>query len=159
MHLTAIEEAPRADVVPLDELADRIEREIDRLERLRHRQDAAGSPLLPQEIRRELRFLRQLSAGLACGSPGTVWHDRAGFGSVLLARDRGGRDRFYKLVTQRLDPLDASQLSLSSELGRALVGRRPGEAVEGSGRDGAGRLRILTLRTLPERLRIPPRGV
>jgi len=158
MYVTAIEEAPRADVVPLDELADRLEREIDQLERMRRHPGAATTPLLPQEIQRELRFLRQLAAGLACAHPGTVWHDRAGFGPVLVARDPGGRDRFYKLVTQRLDPLDAAQVSLSSELGRALLGKRVRDEVDATEGNAARRLRILTLRTLPERLRVPRRA-
>ena len=158
MYVTAIEEAPHGEVVPVEEIADRLEREIDQLERMRRQPHAAATPLLPQEILRELRFLRQLSAGLACAHPGIVWHDRAGFGSVLVARDQGGRDRFYKLITQRLDPLDAAQVSLSSELGRALLGRRVRDEVETTERNAARRLRILTLRTLPERLRIPRRA-
>jgi hypothetical protein len=155
MYTTLIEQAPRGEVVPLDEVADRLEREIDGLERMRRQ---VHPPLLPQEIQRELRFLRQLTAGLACSHPGTVWHDRAGFGSVLVARDDAGRERFYKLVSQRLDPLDAAQVSLSSELGRALLGKRVRDAVETTEGNVARRLRILTLRTLPERLKMPRRA-
>ena len=163
MYMTAIDDELVAGAAALDELTERLDREIDYLERMR-RESRVGTmlargvrgsgrvPLLPQEIRRELQFLRQLAAGLACTDPGTVWEHRAGFGSVILARDvASGRDRFYKLVARRLDPLDAAQVALDSELGRAFLGQRAGDEVEGP--DGR-RLRIVMVKTLPERLRL-----
>ena len=148
--LTAlIEEAADGAIARLDALSNRLAGEIERLERAR-RQGSAR--LLPQEIRRELRFLRQLADGLASTHPGTVWYDRAGYGSLLLARDEAGRERFHKLVSRRLDPLDAAQVPLGSALGRALFGRRAGDVVEVRDATGARRLRIVTLKTLPRRL-------
>ena len=170
MYMTAIGWEHGGGVVSLHEVAERLDREIDYLERMR-RESRVGTmaargvrgsgpaPLLPQEIGRELQFLRQLAAGLACTDPGTIWSDRAGFGSVVLARDiASGRDRFYKLVARRLDPLDAAQVALASELGRAFLGRRAGEEVDTGTGAGARRLRIVTVKTLPERLRLTPRG-
>jgi transcription elongation GreA/GreB family factor len=162
MYVIALEGEPQSRMVSLDELADRLDREIDHLERLRSQARKASSPadrqrapLLPQEIQRELQFLRQLSAGLACGDPGPIWYDRVGYGTVLLARDLGtGRERFYKIMMHRLDPLDLAQVTLSSDLGQAFHGRRAQEEVETDERCGRTRLRIMTLKTLPERLRM-----
>ena len=162
MQMTMMEERATGEEVMLEELTERLDGEIGRLERMRRRVrsgEAGPTALSPQEIQRELQFLRQLRAGLACSHPGSVWYDRAGFGSVVHAREESGRERFFKLVSQRLDPLDAAQVSLGSELGQALLGRRPREQVwvgEGSRRR---RVRIATLKTLPSRLRMPaPRG-
>ena len=166
MYMTAIDMEQEGGVASLDEVAERLDREIDHLERMRREtrvgtmgargvRGSGPAPLLPQEIRRELQFLRQLAAGLACTDPGTIWRDRAGFGSVVLARDLvSGRDRFYKLVARRLDPLDAAQVALDSELGRAFLGRRAGDEVETFDGAGARRLRIVLVKTLPERLRL-----
>lgn len=154
--LTAlIEETADGAIARLDDLSDRLAREIEQLERVRRQ----GSPSLqPQEVERELRFLRQLAAGLACSHPGTVWFDRAGFGSVLLSRDEAGRGRFHKLVSHRLDPLDAAQVPLGSDLGRALFGRRPRDVVAVRDAAGTRSLRIVTLKTLPRRLRMVAPG-
>ena len=157
MHALAIERETPAGTVSLADLAERLDREIHHLERLPARGAGGGAPapLLPQEIRRELRFLRQLAAGMACADPGPVWLDRAGFGSVLLVRDlHRGRDHFRKLVTHRVDPLDLAQRSLSTETGRALSGRRPGDEVEMADGGRTARWRVLTLTTLPARLRM-----
>ena len=149
MQTALIEEAVDGAIAPLDALSERVTREIERLERGLQRGSAT---LLPQEIRRELRFLRQLAGGLASTHPGTVWYDRAGYGSLLLSRDEAGRERFHKLVSRRLDPLDAAQVALGSAFGRALFGRRAGDVVEVRNAAGPRRLRIVTLKTLPRRL-------
>lgn len=159
-----VEGGHACESVPLIDVSDRLEREIDHLERLRSRTENSSTPvsgtravqLLPHEIRRELLFLRQLSAGLACGNPGPIWHDRVGYGTVLLARDMNtGTERFYKIVMHRLNPLDLAQVSLSSDVGRALHGSRRQDELEVVDRYGRTRLRLLTLKTLPQRLGMP----
>jgi transcription elongation GreA/GreB family factor len=65
-----------------------------------------------------------------------------------------GRDRFYKLVARRLDPLDAAQVALDSTLGRAFLGRRVGDEVEMLDGAGTRRLRIVMIKSVPERLRL-----
>lgn len=113
----------------------------------------------PHELLRELRFLRQLCQAMNAAPPDGIRYDRAGFGSLVLARDVvSGRDRFYKLVSGPLDPLDAAQVALESPLGRALAGRRPHDEVHVDGRRHGARLRVVTLKTLPQRLRIPEPG-
>lgn len=157
------------DAISPDDLRSRLREEIARLGRaldagepVEAEPGAPGRerrvvPVGPLEIRRELRFLRQLARALDEGEPGQIWYDRAGLGSVLFVRDGvSGRERFYKLVAGPLHALDASQVSLDSALGRALRGRRRGHEVWVDGPVRRRRLRILTLKTLPRRLGMEP---
>src|SRR5690606_24109650 len=130
------------DAVSPDDLSIRLRDEIARLRRaLETREPVEADPTLPArvgrilpvgplEIRRELRFLGQLSRALEQEEAGPVWYDRAGRGSVLFVRDGlSGHERFYKLVGGAPHALDASQIPLDSPLGRALRGKRRGYEV------------------------------
>lgn len=159
---------PGESVVPRGELRERLREEIGRLERALEsgmpvEREPGGRgrvlPVGPAEIRRELRFLRQVAEALGEGEgePDPVWYDRAGLGSVLFVQDtRSGYERVYRLVGEPLHPLDAGQVALRSAAGRSFRGRRRGEAVWVDGPHRRRHLRIVTLRTLPRRLGLEP---
>jgi len=58
-------------------------------------------------------------------------HDRVGFGSTLHLEDLdSGDEQVFQLVSsEEVDP-DKGLISVSSPLGRALLGKRPGDEVE-----------------------------
>lgn len=155
--------------VSRDELRWRLRHEISRLGRALESgtpvEAAAGRtpgdlrviPVGAEEIRREMEFLEQVERALDDGEAGPVWRDRAGLGSVLFVREaRSGRERFLKLMAGPLHPLDAGQVSLDSSVGRAFRGKRRGHEVWIDVPGGRERVRILTLRTLPQRLGLDP---
>lgn len=122
---------------------------------LRAANDRRTRPVGPREIARELRFLRQLRASLDHDDPGPVPVDRAGLGSTLLVRDvRSGRESFCRLMLAPLHALDASQVTLDSPVGRALLGARARDDVWVDGPGERRCIRVVTLYTLPERLGI-----
>lgn len=157
---------PGESVVPPMELWNRLHDEIGRLERalesgtpLEAEPERRGRviPVGPAEIRRELRFLRQVASTLEETEPGRVWYDRAGLGSVLFVQDtQSGYERVYRLMAGPLHPLDASQVALDSKVGSTLRGRRQGSAVWIDGPHRRQHVRILTLTTLPRRLGMEP---
>jgi hypothetical protein len=157
---------PEDSVVPPMDLRERLHEEIGRLERALEagapvEAGAAGwgrvLPVGPIEIRRELRFLRQVASALEDADPGRVWFDRAGLGSVLFVQDtQSGYERVYRLVAEPLHPLDASQVALESPIGQAFRGRRRGSVVWVDGAHRRRHLRIATLKALPRRLGMEP---
>jgi transcription elongation factor GreA len=79
-----------------------------------------------------------------------------GYGAVVFVRDQdSGEERFYTLVAGDPTDLDASQVSLASTPGQALLGRRPGDEVEVETPYREVRLRVVTVPTLPRRLGLP----
>lgn len=160
----ALEACPQSgdSVVPPQELRERLNGEIRRLETaLESGTPLEEEPLIrgrvlpvgPVEIHRELRFLRQVAIALEAEEPGPVWYDRAGLGSVLLVQDmQSGYERVYRLMAGPLYPLDASQVALDSSIGEAFRGERRGNAVCTDGPYRRRHLRIVTLKTLPQRL-------
>lgn len=153
-------------MVSTAELRERVHEEIGRLERALETGAPVESdpahcgrvlPVGPVEIRWELRFLRQVAGALQDADPGRVWYDRAGLGSTLFVQDtQSGYERVYRLMAEPLHPLDAGQIALEFPIGRALRGKRRGDAVWVDGPYRRRHLRILTLRTLPRRLGMEP---
>lgn len=102
-------------------------------------------------IQGRVRRLGQLVAGLAGLDPGTLWYDRAGFGSSVVLQDLDTRERVsYTLVTGEMIDLDEDQVTLASPVGQAVLGRRPGDRVAVATPHGTRRFRIVAVETLPQ---------
>lgn len=102
---------------------------------------------------RRIHLLGQLIAGLEAAEPGTVWDDRAGYGSTVFLRDLdSGEERFCTLMAGSLVDGEAGQVSLASPLGAALLGCRAGDEPVVETADGPRRLRVFAVHTLPQSL-------
>jgi len=77
--------------------------------------------------------------------------DRVGFGSRVTVRDvKTGQRETYTLVLGDYIDLEGGQISVASPLGKALLGKRPGDEVVLRLPRGERRLRIEELQTLPQ---------
>ena len=78
-----------------------------------------------------------------------VPEDRVGFGSHVTVRDTGDGEleEFSITLGDHLD-LENSEISMESPIGRALMGKRPGDVVSVSLPGAVRELEILSLRTL-----------
>jgi transcription elongation factor GreA len=104
-----------------------------------------------REVQGRVRRLGQLVAGLAGLDPGTLWYDRAGFGSSVVLQDMDTRERVaYTLVTGEMIDLDEDQVTLASPIGQAVLGRRAGDRVAVATPQGKRRFRIVAVETLPQ---------
>lgn len=104
-------------------------------------------------VHRRLRLVDQLIAELPRADPRWLGAGRAGFGSVVFTRETGTRrERAYRLVCGEPDRLDASQLSLASPLGRALVHSRAGDEIVVDEPPALRHLRVVSVTTLPQAL-------
>jgi len=152
----------------LPELRERLGSELERLARevtLAVPADAAGGVEVrvgppagerEREIQGRVRRLGQLVAGLAGLDPGTLWYDRAGFGSSVVLQDLDTRERVsYTLVTEEMIDLDEDQVTLASPVGQAVLGRRAGDRVVVATPQGKRRFRIAAVETLPQAAGVP----
>lgn len=106
-----------------------------------------------EALPRRIRLLGQLIAGLEATEPGTVWDDRAGYGSRVFVRDlQSGEVAVYTLMAGSLVEDDPSQVALDSPLGTALLGCRPGDEAEVQTAGGRRTLRVFAVHTLPQSL-------
>jgi transcription elongation factor GreA len=106
-----------------------------------------------------MRLLGQLIAGLEAVGPGTVWDDRAGYGSTVFLRDLdSGEETFCTLVAGDLVDDQAGQVPLGSDLGRALLGCRAGDEPVVETPEGTRRLRVFAVNTLPQSLGMADTG-
>ena len=104
-------------------------------------------------VHRRLRLVDQLLAELPLADPEWLRPGRAGFGTMVFTREVGTcRERGYRLVCGEPAPLDASQLSLRSPLGKALVHSRAGDEVVVDAPPAPCHLRVLSITTLPQAL-------
>ena len=102
---------------------------------------------------RRIGLLGRLIAGLEAAEPGTLWDDRAGYGSTVFLRDLDtGDETFCTLAAGRLVDDAAGQVPLGSALGRALLGCRAGCEAVVETPDGTRRLRVFAVHTLPQSL-------
>ncbi|HEX7118313.1 MAG TPA: transcription elongation factor GreA [Longimicrobiales bacterium] len=77
--------------------------------------------------------------------------DRVGFGSKLTVKNVDTGDEFtYTIVAGDFMDIDAGHISMSSPLGRGLMGARVGETVEIELPVGVRRFEVLELTTLPQ---------
>ncbi len=77
--------------------------------------------------------------------------DRVGFGSRLTVKNVDTGDEFtYTIVAGDYMDLDAGHISMSSPLGRGLMGAKVGDTVEIQLPAGVRRFQVLELTTLPQ---------
>lgn len=83
-----------------------------------------------------------------------VPEDRVGFGSRIKVRDTetGDEEEYVLTLGDHVD-FDKSEISMESPIGKALLGKRPGDEVLVTLPAGRLRYEILALTTLPELLR------
>lgn len=87
----------------------------------------------------------------------TIPHDRVGFGSRVRVKDLdSGDDVTYTIVSGDFIDLDAGHISMSSPIGRVLLGKALGEEVCAQLPRGERRLRIEDLVTLPRMVDVGP---
>lgn len=100
-------------------------------------------------INERLRHLRKLMMELPLVDVGSVFLDRAGFGSQVIVEDRNTKQRLsYTLMSGDVINLEAGEISIASPVGNALLGRRAGEEFEVMTPRGVRRLRVLDVITL-----------
>ena len=104
-------------------------------------------------LQRRIRFLGQLVAGLGSVAPAIIWHDRVGYGSLVLVREPASDSIYmHTLLAADLIEVEEGEISLDSPLGRALLGRRPGERIRVEDPTGERNLELIAMVTLPQRL-------
>ncbi|HEX2079805.1 MAG TPA: GreA/GreB family elongation factor [Longimicrobium sp.] len=117
---------------------------------------AGGVPDEPPRdgpVHRRIRLLGQLISGLEAAEPGTLWDERAGYGSTVFVRDlQSGEETFYTLMTGNRVDDEANQVPLGSPLGLALLGCRPGDEPVVQTPRGPRNLRVFAVHTLPQSL-------
>ncbi|MBI5184477.1 MAG: transcription elongation factor GreA [Nitrospinae bacterium] len=81
----------------------------------------------------------------------SIPEDRAGFGSTLHLEDvQSGEKKIYQLVSsEEVDP-ENGLISIASPLGRALLGKQPGDEVKLSLPSGSKEYEITRLQTIHE---------
>ncbi len=77
-----------------------------------------------------------------------VPRDRAGFGSSVEVEDQSGDRQSWRLVFPEFVELDEEMVSIASPMGKALVGKRPGDEVWLETPDGERTYRVLSVITL-----------
>ncbi len=83
-----------------------------------------------REIDRRVRFLRGRLTGMKVVSEAPSDRSRAFFGAWVTIRDSAGDERRHRIVGPDEFDREAGFISMDSPLGRALLGRRVGDALE-----------------------------
>jgi len=83
-----------------------------------------------REIDRRIRFLRKRFDELTVVHPGEVDEDRVFFGAWVTLQTEGGEEVRYRLVGPDETDVERGLISIESPMGRALLGRMAGDAVE-----------------------------
>jgi len=96
-----------------------------------------------------LQQLRQRLAALSLVNLTKIPRDRVGYGSRVTLVDIGKKDETsYQLVTAEESDAAAGLISTTSPIGRALMGKQPGEVVEVRTPAGARSFEIVRLQTI-----------
>lgn len=111
---------------------------------------------LQRHIQDRIQLLHGTLAALAGLEPGMLPPAGAGFGSRVHVRDLdSGAELHYTLMAGGAIDLDAGEISLASPVGRALLGRAPGDEVQVATPLGRRRLRVVEVTTLGDTLAAP----
>ena len=103
-----------------------------------------------QTVRRRIRLVGRLLAGLPLVDAGTLRCDRVGYGSIVFLQDLDtGHEATFMLMARSADPPPPGEGPIDSPLGNALLGCRAGSEVVLMGSDRDVRFRLLALYTLP----------
>jgi transcription elongation factor GreA len=100
-------------------------------------------------VRARLGNLKKRMGDLSLINLANIPRDRAAIGSTLKVFD-GTKDEEieYKLVTSEESDVTKGLISTTSPIGRALMGKRPGDTVTVVSPNGDRELEILTLKTI-----------
>jgi transcription elongation factor GreA len=156
----------RLECPMLDELRNRLQEQIEALDReLRIdlprriasavaqgdlRENAEYSSALERQefIRARLTQLTRRQSELSAINLKDVPPDVAGFGSLVELEDDSGERHAWRLVFPEFIDLDETMISIASPMGRALVGKSPGETVALETPEGETRYRVIHIETL-----------
>ena len=104
-------------------------------------------------IKEAVRFLGQVASCWSLVAEDALPEHGAGFGSTVEVEDAAGGPReWYPLMTGALLDIDAGQVSLASPIGQALLGAVPGMMVSVTTPMRRRTLRVVSVRTLQDRL-------
>ncbi|MBI4466834.1 MAG: transcription elongation factor GreA [Acidobacteria bacterium] len=96
-----------------------------------------------------LQQLRSRLADLSLMNLSKIPRDRVGYGSRVTLLDRAkGDELIYQLVTAEESDVGQGLISTTSPIGRALMGRQPGETIEVRTPAGARTFEIVNLATI-----------
>ena len=96
-----------------------------------------------------LQQLRQRLAGLSLINLSKIPRDRVGYGSRVTLLDMlKGDEVSYQLVTAEESDVSQGLISTNSPIGRALLGKQPGETVQVHTPAGARAFEIVRLQTI-----------
>lgn len=96
-----------------------------------------------------LQQLRQRLAGLSLVNLSKIPRDRIGYGSRVTLLDAEKKDQVdYQLVTAEESDVSQGLISTTSPIGRALMGKQPGETVEVKTPAGARTFEVVRLLTI-----------
>lgn len=105
-------------------------------------------------VQRTVRFLGQLTAAWSSLPADALPATGAGFGSTVVVEDTDqGTRASYTLMAGPVIDIDEDQVSLNSPVGQALLGTLPGDVVTVDTPLRQRRLRVVSVRTLQDRIR------
>lgn len=102
-----------------------------------------------RELDRRLRFLSERLDELTVVEPRPHASGRAYFGAWVTVEDDAGEERAYRLVGPDEADAGAGLVSVEAPLGRALLGKAPGDRVRYERPAGPARLEVLEVRWTP----------
>ncbi len=99
-----------------------------------------------REIDRRLRFLSGRLEDVEVIEPSTQSTEKVAFGVWVQVADESGIESWYQIVGE--DEIDPKQgrITFSSPLGRALLGKKPGDLVKVNRPTGEAEMEILAIR-------------
>jgi transcription elongation factor GreA len=103
-------------------------------------------------VNARLGQLKQRLAEMSMIDFSKIPHDRVGLGSTVVVQDTAREgETTYHLVTSEEADAPNGRISTTSPIGRALLGKEPGDTVRVQSPGGVKELEILTLSTIHDR--------
>lgn len=98
-----------------------------------------------REIDRRIRFLQKRLERIEVIDPNTLPCDKVAFGLWVTIENEEGEQKCYQIVgPDEIDPKQ-NKITFSSPLGKALLGKKPGDEVTVKAPSGTQELAILTI--------------
>jgi transcription elongation factor GreA len=153
--LQATRKALEADLKKLDhELRVELPREIDRARQLGDLSENAEYHMALQRqqyVKARVVELQDRIAALARVNLSAIPRDKAAYGSVLRLYDvEKGEELEVRLVTHEESDIQKGLYSVQSPIGKALLGRRPGDEVAVQTPGGKRNFEVIELKTIHE---------
>ena len=103
-------------------------------------------------VNARLGQLKKRLAELSLVNLANIPHDRAAYGSIVGLHDLDkGEDLVYRLVTSEEADVAQGLISTSSPIGRGLLGKQPGDAVQVQTPKGVKEFEVRSLKTIHQR--------